>query len=146
MAHVLAGCCLLLAATLAACGNDSGSTLPTAISTDAADAGLRVLVDPAKARPGETIGASVVNGTDTEFSYGAGYELERQMGNSFEKVKLPVQPVIQIAYVAKPGETGPPVMVKVPKNSLAGQYRVVISRDAPDVGDLSGEFEVVGGN
>lgn len=86
------------------------------------------------------------NGTDEQFTYGAGYELERQMGDAFEQVELPRSPVIQIAYVAKPGKTGPPVMVTVPKDALAGQYRVVIGGGTPDVGDLSGEFEVFDGN
>ncbi len=59
-------------------------------------------------------------------------------------MKLPDTPVPQIAYIAKPGENGPPVTVKIPKDALPGQYRVVIQRDVPDVGDLSGEFEVKG--
>ena len=97
-----------------------------------------------RAAPGDTIEARIVNDSDEEFTYGAGYELERQMGGSFEQVKLPKRPVITIGYVAKPGETGPPVEVRIPEDALPGQYRVVIQRDVPDVGDLSGEFEVTG--
>ncbi len=130
---LLAACTALL---LAACGGEGGS------SSQPADAGLRVLVKPRVAVPGETVRAYVANGSDEKFSYGASYELERQMGEDFVPVKLPNRPVEPIAYVAEPGETGPPVRVKIPGQALPGQYRVVIERDVPDVGDLSGELEV----
>ena len=136
---VAARCSLLAACSflLAACGSESDST-----SAESADAGLQVIVKPVRAAPGGTVRAAVVNGSDEEFTYGAAYELERQMGEDFEPVKLPRTPVPQIGYVAKPGETGAPVEVKVPATALPGQYRVVIQRGVPDVGDLSGEFEV----
>lgn len=130
---ILAACSTLL---LAACGDDDTDT------SQPADAGLRVLVEPTVAVPGATVRASVVNGSDEKFTYGPAFELERQMGEDFIEVKLPDRPVPQIAYVAEPGETGPPVKVKIPGQALPGQYRVVIQRDVPDVGDLSGEFEV----
>jgi hypothetical protein len=135
--------CLAIAA-LAACGKDSGSDTSSAgdETTSGAGTSLSVEVDPTRAAPGDTIEARVVNDTDEPFTYGAAYELERQSGNSFEQVKLPEQPVIEIGYVAKPGQKGPPVKVRIPKDALPGQYRVVIQRDVPDVGDLSGEFEV----
>ena len=46
--------------------------------------------------------------------------------------------------MAAAGETGPPVEVELPKDLAAGTYRVVIQRDVPGVGDLSGEFDVTG--
>jgi Big-like domain-containing protein len=134
---------LLLAAACAlpitACGGDSEET-----TSQPADAGLQVLVKPPRANPGDTIKAEVVNDSEEQFTYGAGYELERQEGNDFKEVKLPNTPVPEIGYVAKPGESGPPVTVKLPGDLQPGQYRVVIQRDVPDVGDLSGEFEVIG--
>lgn len=136
---VLAVLALACAVGLAACGDDSDDS-----TSEPADAGLQVLVKPIRAMPGDTIEAMVVNGSDEQFTYGAGYELEFQQGADFEKVKLPNTPVTQIGYVAKPGETGPPVRVKLPGDLQPGQYRVVIQRDVPDVGDLSGEFEVIG--
>jgi len=133
---LIAAACAL---ALTACGGDSDDT-----SSQPADAGLRVLVTPPKASPGDTIEAEVVNDSDEEFTYGAGYELEYQQGEDFEPIKLPNTPVPEIGYIAKPGESGPPVKVKLPGNLKPGQYRVVIQRDVPDVGDLSGEFEVIG--
>ncbi len=131
--------CLLLTTAplaLAACGDDDETT------SEPTDAGLQVLVEPGHTTPGGTVQAVVVNGSDAEFTYGRDYALERQEGEDFVEVKLPNRPVPMIAYVAKPGERGPAVEVQVPKNALPGQYRVVIQRDVPDVGDLSGEFEV----
>lgn len=130
---LLAACAALL---LAACGDGDNTT------SQPADVGLEVLVKPTVAVPGGSVQAVVVNGSDERFTYGAAYELERQMGEDFIKVPLPKRPIPEIAYVAEPGETGPPVKVMIPRNALPGQYRVVIQRDVPDVGDLSGEFEV----
>lgn len=86
----------------------------------------------------------MVNDTDEQFTYGAGYEIDREVDGSFEPVKLPDRPIIEIGYVADPGETGAPVSVDVPGSAAPGIYRVVIQRDVPNVGDLSGEFEVIG--
>jgi hypothetical protein len=131
---------LLALVPLGGCGEDeSTSPAPTP-----AKPSLSVMVAPAETTSGSTVKASVVNDSDEEFTYGAGYELERQVGNAFEKVKLPERPVIQIGYVAPPGETGPPVEVQLPKDLAPGTYRVVIQRHVPDVGDLSGQFEIVG--
>lgn len=137
-------CSLLAACCLAACGNDDESTSVASTSADA-EAGLSVLVEPEEAGPGTTIKASVVNETEEQFTYGAAYELEREVsGGGFEPVKLPKTPVIEIGYVADPGGTGPPLTVEVPGSAAPGTYRVVIQRDVPGVGDLSGEFAVVG--
>lgn len=135
--------CLLAAGALAfsACGSDDADDT----TAEPADAGLQVLVDPATAAPGDTVLARIDNGSEEQFSYGPAYELERQEGEDFVAVKLPDRPIPQIAYVAEAGSSGPPVKVKIPKDALPGQYRVVIQRDVPDVGDLSGEFEVKGG-
>jgi hypothetical protein len=134
----------LVSVGLSACGGDGANTSSDAGGTSVAGAPLRVEVAPLRAVPGDTVQARVVNDTDKQFTYGAAYELERQMGGDFVQVKLPDRPVIEIGYVAEPGGTGPPVEVQIPKNALPGQYRVVIQRDVPDVGDLSGEFEVSG--
>jgi hypothetical protein len=137
-ALLLLGCLALVALPLSACGDDSGSD----DATSAADAGLRVEVTPEAVDPGGKVKARVVNDTAERFTYGLGYELERQQGESFEPVKLPRRAVPAIGLIAAPGETGPPVTVRIPADALPGQYRVVIQRDVPDVGDLSGEFEV----
>lgn len=131
--------CLMLAATLglAACGGDDAQT-----ASQPADAGLQVLVEPPHTTPGGKVQAEIINNSDKRFTYGLDYELERQMGEDFVEVKLPPRPIPEIAYIAKPGESGAPVEVKVPAQALPGQYRVIIQRDVPDVGDLSGEFEV----
>lgn len=137
----VAACSLLLAA----CGGDDDSSTSDPTPTEA-PSGLSVSVSPERATPGSSIEAAVVNGTEEQFIYGAAYELERQVGDDFEEVELPKRPVIQIAYVAEPGETGPAVAVKIPGSAELGTYRVVIQRDVPDVGDLNGEFEVVAEN
>jgi hypothetical protein len=134
LAALAASLCLI------ACGDGDGTG--TGGGTTSADAGLRVVVEPARAEAGATVRARVVNDTDREFTYGAAYELERQVGDSFEPVKLPPRPVPEIGYVAKPGASGPAVDVEIPKDALPGQYRVVIQRDVPDVGDLTGDFAV----
>ena len=141
--------CVALSLLLAACGDDSnepdGSTATDSTSSGASSGSLSVEVEPAQAAPGESIKAAVVNGTDEEFTYGAGYELERQVDGGLETVDLPERPVVQIGYVAPPGMTGPPVAVKLPPDLEPGIYRVVIQRDVPGVGDLSGQFEITGG-
>jgi len=137
--------CLLLAA----CGDDSnepdGSTATDSTSSGASSGSLSVEVEPAQAAPGESIEAAVVNGTEKEFTYGAAYELEREVGGGFEKVDLPNRAAIAIGYVAPLDGTGPPVRVKLPPDLEPGTYRVVIQRDVPGVGDLSGQFEITGG-
>jgi hypothetical protein len=131
---------LLALLSLGGCGEDSSSSGTT---SQPADSGLQVEVTPPRAAPGETVRARVVNGSEQTFTYGLDYTLERQMGNSFVKVGAP-RIVPEIGLVAKPGETGPPVPVRIPEDALPGQYRVVIQNDVPDVGDLSGELEVIG--
>ena len=112
-------------------------------STTAAD--LTVTVEPIQAAPGDEIAARVDNNGEQTYTYGAAYELERRVGDRWVKVKLPPRPVPEIGYVASPGSSGPPVMVKVPGDAEPGEWRVVIDRDAPGVGLLSGAFEVVDG-
>jgi hypothetical protein len=134
-AAALAAAALLL---LSACGDgsDSGGT-----TSAPADAGLRVEVTPPRAAPGEKVKARVANDSGEEFTYGLDYVLEMQEGDSFVKVGEP-RTVPLIGLVAKPGETGPPVPVRIPEDALPGQYRIVIQQDVPDVGDLSGELAV----
>jgi hypothetical protein len=106
---------------------------------------LSVEVDPESVAPGERLAATVVNESDREFSYGAGYELERKKEGGFVPVDLGERAVIQIAYVAEPGGRGPAVAVKIPRDAKPGTWRVIIARDVPGGGDLSAEFEVTGG-
>ena len=130
---------VLAALALAACGNDDGAKT----ASEPADAGLRVEVTPPRAGPSDVVRARVVNDSSETFTYGLAYVLEMQEGDSFVKVSEP-RVVPEIGLVAKPGETGPPVKVRIPEDAVAGQYRIVIQRDVPDVGDLSGELEVTG--
>ncbi len=134
---------MLACASLAACGGDDEEP-----ATDPAPANgsgeLSVEVQPASASPGDTVEARVVNDTDEQFTYGAAYELEVDAGGEWEPVKLPVEPIPEIGYVAPPGEAGPPVVIELPKDLAPGSYRVVIRRNVPGVGDLSGELEVIG--
>jgi len=122
-----------------ACGDDDAGKVEPAVG------GLSVEVDPESVAPGGRLAATVVNDSDREFSYGAGYELEREKGDSFVPVDLGERAVIQIAYVAEPGGRGPAVAVKVPGDAEPGTWRVIIARDVPGDGDLSAEFEVTGG-
>ena len=81
---------------IAACGDDEATT-----STTAAD-GLSVNVQPPTAPAGSTVRASVRNDTDEQFTYGAGYALERESDGAWEEVELPSRPVPEIGYVAPP--------------------------------------------
>ncbi len=144
----LLACSLLLSA----CGGDAGGSSSTeaasstTTTTSASGGGLSVSVTPSEAQAGELVAASVVNDTDKQFNYGAAYELKRQGPDGYEKVGLPPRrPVIAIGYLAPPGETGPPVKVKLPSDLEPGTYRVVIQRNVPGVGDLSGQFTITGG-
>jgi len=103
-----------------------------------------VIVDPQQATPGATVTASVRNETDRPFTYGADYGLEREVDGSFEEVDLPSRPIIEIAYIAKPGKTGPPVEVMLPDDLEPGSYRVIIAPGVPE-GDLAGDLEVSAG-
>ena len=128
----------------AGCGDDDSEAGSTSTTSSGGSGGLTVTVEPAQAAPGDTVKASVVNDTGKDFTYGAAYELELKADDSWGKVKLPVRPVPEIGYVAASGEPGPPVDVELPKDLATGTYRVVIQRDVPGVGDLSGEFDVTG--
>ena len=138
------GALALLIATIsfAACGGGGDDPAPTSSSTTGSG-GLSVVVQPASASPGESVEARVVNEGDEQFTYGAAYELEVGSGDTWKQVDLPVVPVPEIGYVAPPGGTGPPVDVDLPKDLAPGTYRVVIRRNVPGVGDLSGELEVI---
>jgi len=132
-----------LALLAAGCGDDETTTVSS--TPTAPSGGLSVRVEPPSSAPGATVMASVRNDTGEQFTYGAAYELEREVDGGFEQVDLPSRPVIEIAYVAPPGETGPPVEVELPADLEPGTYRVVLLRDVPEVGDLAGEFEVTDG-
>jgi hypothetical protein len=137
------GALLLLAsaALLAGCGEGDG----TVQSTAPAAAPLSVVVEPGETAPGGRLEARVVNDGDADYAYGADYELDRRVGSRWQRVRLPPRPVIEIAYIAPPGGTGPPVAVEVPGNAEPGSLRVVIDRRAPGVGLLAGAFEVTDG-
>jgi len=136
---------LLLAALALLAAGCGGSDAGGGATTSGPAATLTVTVEPAAAAPGDEIAARVNNDGDESYTYGAAYELERRVGDAWRQVKLPPRPVIEIGYVASPGAAGPPVTVKVPNDAEPGSWRVVIDRDAPGVGLLSGEFEVVDG-
>lgn len=120
------------------CGEDDASSDATA---EPPGPGLRVEVAPPAAAPGEAVEARVVNETSTEFTYGLAYSLERREGSDFVEVSRP-RIVPEIGLVAKPGDAGPPVRVRIPQDAEPGEYRIVIQRDVPDVGVLSGELAV----
>jgi hypothetical protein len=133
---------LLISTLLLACGDDDAGTSTT---TGAAPVeGLSVIVDPPRAEAGSTVLASVRNDTERQFTYGADYGLEREVDGGFEAVDLPDRPIIEIAYIAEPGKTGPPVEVQLPAELEPGSYRVIV---APDVsgGSLPGDLEVTAG-
>jgi hypothetical protein len=123
---------------LAACGDDDATTATSV--PDAASEGLTVIVEPTSAPPGSAVQASVRNDSGKEFTYGAGYGLEREADGSWEEVELPSRPVPEIGYVASPGKSGPPVEVILPDDLEPGSYRVVL-----DTLGLTGEFEVTDG-
>lgn len=133
---------LVAGALLLGCGDDD-SAGSTATPPSAAD-GLMVIVQPRQATPGSTVTASVRNDTDRGFTYGADYGLEREVDGGFEPVDLPDRPIIEIAYIAKPGETGPPVEVMLPADLEPGSYRVIVAPGFPD-GELRGDLEVSDG-
>jgi hypothetical protein len=135
---------LLSSLSLAACGGDDEETTSTAAPAPGSS-GLSVEVEPESAAAGDTVEAVVVNDTDEQFTYGAAYELEAEAGGTWERVELPVEPIPEIGYVAPPGGAGPPVSVDLPKDLDPGTHRVVIRRNVPGVGDLSGELEVIDG-
>jgi len=147
---LLVALALTMGLGLGSCGDDpSEPTSAVASSTTSTSAptggGLTVAVDPAHATAGSTLEASVENGTAKEFTYGAAYEIDRAIAGGWDPVSLPSRPVIEIGYVAPPGESGAAVEVELPDDLERGLYRVVIARDVPDVGDLVGEFEVTDG-
>jgi len=148
---------LTLTLGLAACGekdepeatditsiSSTTSTTPTADTTvtTPTDNGLTVVVDPSQAKAGSTLKANVRNDSDQEFTYGAGYEIDRAIAGGWEAVELPQRPVPQIAYVAPPGDSGGAIDVMLPASLEPGLYRVVIARDDPRVGEVVGDFEV----
>ncbi len=130
---------------LGACGDSTDSTSTDSTATTPPPGALVVAVDPPRGERGDAMQATVVNGTDEQYTYGAAYELETQADGSWQKVKLPPTPVIEIGYVAPPGEEGPPVDFKIPDDAIPGTWRIVIARDAPGGGPLAGTFEVTGG-
>lgn len=136
----LVGAALLLAA----CGGDDEPVDDGTRGPGPADGvAPAILVEPAETTPGGKVRAIVVNGGDEPFTYGAGYELYREDGDESVRVDDPNRAVIQIAYVADPGEAGPPVRVKIPRDAEPGTYRILLQRDVPDLGDLEASFEVV---
>lgn len=144
-----------LALALASCGgasDDPDQPTSSPASTSAAPPappatgdGLTVVVEPPEATPGSTVRATVSNGSEQQFTYGAAYEIDRAIEGGWDPVELPPRAVIEIAYVAPPGGTGAALQVELPDDLDPGRYRVVVARDVPGVGDLAGEFEVTDG-
>lgn len=134
---------VVIALGVVACGDSDDSDDADGGADGEPSAGLSVTVDPEAVRPGQTLQARVVNETDTRYTYGAAYELEREVDGEFERVPVD-KAFIQIAYIAQPGEPGPPVAVEVPRDAEPGRWRVILDRDAPGVGELAAPFEVSG--
>jgi hypothetical protein len=132
---------LAAVAGLGGCGDDA----PDEPGGDDGVGDLSVELDTTAVDPGERIQARVRNDSDETFTYGAGYELEREVDGDFEPVELPRRPVPQIGYLAEPGQSGPPVTVEVPGDAEPGRWRVLLARNVPGVGDLGAEFVVGGG-
>jgi len=133
-------CSLLLTASsllVTACGEDETTTAATT-----SEGTLSVRVVPQQARAGQTVKAIVLNETDRDFTYGAGAELQRKVGDDYEVVEQPQRPVPGIGYVAPAGEEGPAVEVRLPVVMELGEYRVVLA-SGPE-GELAGDFEVTG--
>ena len=133
---------LLISTLLLACGDDDASTSTT--TGGASAAGLSVVVDPPRAEAGATVLAAVRHDTERQFTYGAGYGLQHEVDGDLEDVDLPERPIIEIAYIAEPGKTGPPVEVQLPPDLEPGSYRVIVAPDVPG-GNLSGQLEVTEG-
>lgn len=133
---------LLASLSIAACGGDDEDTTSTAAPAPGSG-GLSVEVRPESAAAGETVAAIVVNEGDEQFTYGAAYELEAEAEGTWEPIELPIEPIPEIGYVAPAGGAGPPISVDLPRDLESGTHRVVIRRNVPGVGDLSGEFQVI---
>lgn len=133
---------LVAALGLGGCGDEGEST---EVEDGASADDLSLQLDPETAMPGDLVAARVVNRGDEAFTYGAGYMLEREVDGVFVAVTKPNRAVIQIAYEARPGATGPPVRVKVPGSAKPGRWRVVLAAPGPDGSDLSTDFEVTPG-
>lgn len=128
------------------CGDEDGGGESAEAPPPAPEAGgLELVVSPETVEPGGRLQARVVNEGETRFTYGAAYELEREVDGTFERVDRPDDAVIQIAYVAKPGETGPPVRAKLPADAEPGRWRIALTDGNAPAEQLSAEFEVVSG-
>lgn len=143
---------MTLALSLGSCGEDSTESSSTAAADpatttagDVASDEILVEVEPSPAPPGSTVSASVENESEKVFTYGAAYELDREVDGAWEVVELPPRAVIEIAYVAPPGKSGAALDVELPGDLEPGTYRVVVAREAPGVGLVAGEFEVADG-
>ena len=142
MLLLLVPCSLLLAS----CGDDDETTGAGSTTSNEPGGALSVSVEPPEAVPGDSVEASVVNGTEEEFTYGADYQLDRVSSDGkTEKVRLPNRPIPLLGYIAAPGKSGPAVSVKIPADLPPGTYRIVIQRNVPGVGDLGGQLQVVDG-
>lgn len=106
------------------------------------DDGVTVVLDRESVSPGGSLKARVRNRTDEQITYGLAYRLQSEMDGEFTEVDLPDRAVIQIALVANPGETGPPVTIEIPKDAEPGRWRVLLGAPGSEPA-LSAEFDVV---
>lgn len=148
----LPGFSLLIAALVAAlgllalagCGDDDTTAQITDQTTSVASSGeVRIELSESTVRPGESFTASIVNESEAEVTYGAGYTLEREVDGSFESFPIPAEPIPDIGLVAPPGKTGPAVDVRVPRRAAPGTYRVLLSTSVEGP-QPSAEFTVRG--
>lgn len=106
------------------------------------DEGAAVVLSRESVSPGGSLTARVRNRTGEQITYGLAYRLQREVDGEFTEVELPDRAVIQIALVANPGETGPPVTVEIPEDAETGRWRVILGAAGSEP-DLRAEFDVV---
>lgn len=137
-----AACSVLICAALAIVGGcgDTDDSDPGGAEESGA---VEVVLSAESVAIGDSLQASLRNGTDEEIVYGAGYSLEREQDGEFVAVELPREPIPDIGLIAKPGETGPPVTVRIPADLTPGTYRVSLSELA-DGSIPQAEFQVTG--
>jgi hypothetical protein len=162
---LLAG--LIVALVLVGCGGSDGSDQPVSAGTpvDAQDtiesrgelAGTLV-ISPAEATAGRSVGVAVENTGDGEMEYGLGNTIKRRVGGRWKDVTRRVygggQVVPDIALLARPGERAGPRYnedirdrIRLPRKLRPGTYRVLkkVRGRGPDPSlKLDGVFQITG--
>lgn len=137
------GCVLVLSAS---CGGDGEAPVDGGHFD-----GVEMSVQPDMAKPGEELALTIRNETGEIVSYGAAFELEREVNGDWEQIELDLA-FIQILLTLDPGE-GATESVPLPDDLEPGVYRIIKTFDlpGPDQAEAprrqrpSAEFEVVAG-